>query len=128
MPNQDGALVARTFVGRAAGASSKRICPPARSQPSLASQLRGWLTGVGSVARSDGVYVIGGTDDYPHPVGAVEVYDPLSDSWSTRASMLTPRWGPTVIAGPDGKIYAVGGTGEGTDSLATVEAYGGTAT
>ena len=50
VPNQDGTRLAPTFAARAflgtAGASAKRICPPARSQPSLASQLRGWLTGV----------------------------------------------------------------------------------
>ena len=36
-------------------------------------------------------------------------YDPRTNTWSTLASMSTPRGSLAAATGPDGRIYAVGG-------------------
>ncbi|PYO42038.1 MAG: galactose oxidase, partial [Gemmatimonadetes bacterium] len=50
-----------------------------------------------------------------------EAYDPSSNTWTTKASLTTPRYGPGVAA-VNGILYAVGGYNN-SGSLATVEAY-----
>ena len=63
--------------------------------------------GIGVV---DGVlYAVGGYGcGSSFSVSAVEAYDPVSDTWTTKASMLTPREGLGVgVVG--GVLYAVGG-------------------
>ena len=59
------------------------------------------------------LYVVGGsTYDSPHRlishVAKLEVYDPATDTWSTKANMLTSREG-LAAAAIDGKLYVVGG-------------------
>src|SRR5439155_26130642 len=61
------------------------------------------------------LYAVGGAvDDFPTPpatvFAAVEAYDPLTNTWATKAPMPTPRWhlGVTVV---NGVLYAVGGAG-----------------
>jgi N-acetylneuraminic acid mutarotase len=55
------------------------------------------------------------------PIPTLRVYDPATNSWSTRASMLTPRFYATgVNAG--GKLWAISGFGEAGNST-KVEAY-----
>lgn len=59
------------------------------------------------------IYAIGGEVRGSEPgedatVGIVEEYDPLTDSWTTKASMPTPRAG-LAVGVVDGKIYAIGG-------------------
>jgi hypothetical protein len=80
----------------------------------------------GAVAVVDGIiFALGGEEatwDYGSRVlvGAVEAYDPATDSWTTRASLPTPRT-HLAAAAVNGIIYAVGGSGSGI--VATVEAY-----
>jgi N-acetylneuraminic acid mutarotase len=95
-----------------------------------------------STAVVDGkVYAIGGWG-YDRPEGGwesidrtktgqdfsnVEVYDPKTDTWATRADMPTPRSHMTVSA-LGGKIYAIGGgarivAGRGGEWLALLEVY-----
>src|SRR5258708_33016358 len=57
------------------------------------------------------------------PANTVEVYDFATDSWSEAAPMPTARGYLAVVAGEDGKIYAIGGTND-IGPLPTVEAYG----
>ncbi len=53
----------------------------------------------------------------------LEVYDPTTDTWMTKAHMPTPRAGLSTSV-VDGKIYAIGGTvGYPWPGLSTVEAY-----
>jgi len=52
----------------------------------------------------------------------VEIYDPTTDSWTTAAPMLTPRYRFASVLGADGRVYAIGGW-DGSKALATVEAY-----
>jgi hypothetical protein len=58
---------------------------------------------------SNRIFVIGGTrTDTLEAVETVEVYDPISDRWTTAANMPTPR-SQVGAATVGGKIYAVGG-------------------
>jgi len=68
------------------------------------------------------IYVIGGAGADNQPVASVEVYDPATGTWESRASMPTARalFGVGTFGG---LIYAVGGTTIGRDKLAVVEAY-----
>ena len=77
------------------------------------------------------IYVIGGgigsdnISDTPTYFGTVEEYDPVTDTWTTKADMPTPRALLTCCA-INGKIYAVGGGfGPVRDLtfLGTVEVY-----
>ncbi len=73
-----------------------------------------------SVGVADGkLYAVGRNVE-----GRVEAYDPTTDTWTTKASMPTPRYGPGVGV-VDGILYAIGGhvvdAAQGT--LNTVEAY-----
>lgn len=76
------------------------------------------------------LYMIGGQEpgeDYPS-VATVEAYNPATDTWKVRASMLTRRWGLVAVTVGD-YIYAIGGQGgrwkseEGFYGLTTVERY-----
>lgn len=74
------------------------------------------------VAESGGkIYAIGGiTGSYGY-TGVNEAYDPQTDTWETRQPMPTAREQLAVTAGPDGRIYAIGGWNN--DNLGTVEIY-----
>ncbi len=75
------------------------------------------------------IYAVGGLGGTPNTVpgtggtylGTVEAYDPASDTWTTKASMPTPRDYLSTSA-VNGVIYAVDGYGGGPP-LGTVEAY-----
>ena len=54
------------------------------------------------------IYVIGGAESFYFPSAAVEVYDPITDTWEKKADMPNPRWGTAVFAAR-GKIYVCGG-------------------
>jgi N-acetylneuraminic acid mutarotase len=54
------------------------------------------------------IYVIGGDSGGDMLIVTVDVYDPLTDSWTTKADMPTPR-GASGTSVVDGKIYAIGG-------------------
>jgi kelch-like protein 2/3 len=77
--------------------------------------------GVGVV--NDVLYAIGGTSGSSCPgLANVEAYDPASDTWTTKANMLTPR-GNIGVGVVDGLVYAIDGqAGCGGDTTA-VEAY-----
>lgn len=82
---------------------------------------------VAAVTGPDGrIYVIGGENRFDDTgfsqINEVDVYDPAANSWSTVASMPTPRYGIAAVLGPDGRIYVFGGSGFGS-ILNTVEVY-----
>jgi N-acetylneuraminic acid mutarotase len=70
------------------------------------------------------IYVLGGATGPSTVTAAVEAYDPVADSWTTKASMPTVRYAFRA-ATLNGKIYAVGGTtiGGAGNYLKTVEVY-----
>ncbi|HEY9165551.1 MAG TPA: kelch repeat-containing protein [Candidatus Kryptonia bacterium] len=63
-----------------------------------------------SATIHDSIYVMGGADDSGNVVGSVEVYDPVSNSWHYRSSMLHPRKGAAAEV-VDDKILVFGGAG-----------------
>jgi hypothetical protein len=84
---------------------------------------RWWLGAATGADRR--IYAIGGRGGDPcgaNDLGTVEAYDPRFDEWTTRASMPTPRFALGVVAGANGKIYAIGGENQ-TGVLTTVEEY-----
>jgi N-acetylneuraminic acid mutarotase len=70
------------------------------------------------------IYAIGGWNQpgADNSLSTVEAYTPATNSWSTVAPMPTARDGLAAATGPDGRIYAIGGT-DGMRSLNMVEAY-----
>jgi N-acetylneuraminic acid mutarotase len=79
--------------------------------------------GIGVVAGR--LYVIGGYKQSGlsvwGPVATVYAYDPVTDSWTERASMPTAR-GALSVTEHDGKLYAIGGY-DRTANSAAVEVY-----
>lgn len=61
------------------------------------------------------VLVVGGTTGISgsSSLTTVEIYDPLSDSWSVAASMATPRLQHSAALLPDGRVIVVGGVSDG---------------
>ena len=91
-----------------------------------------------AVSVVDGkIYAIGGEEIKKVPMykgwiheakglPTVEMYDPVTDTWTQKADMPTPRKTRTCVV--DGKIYAIGGLAVGPmvkkqGQLATVEVY-----
>ncbi|MGD6808936.1 MAG: Kelch repeat-containing protein [Candidatus Bathyarchaeia archaeon] len=67
---------------------------------------------LGATVVDGAIYAIGGVNDPPSYVtctGANEKYEPETNQWTTKASMLTPR-ASFAIAVVDGKIFCIGGT------------------
>lgn len=80
----------------------------------------------GTAAGLDGlIYVFGG---YASEFGGdrysdtADVYDPLADAWAQLPTMNSIRYGVTGALGPDGRIYAIGGS-LGSGGPTSVEAY-----
>jgi N-acetylneuraminic acid mutarotase len=71
------------------------------------------------------IYTIGGRDDSKpgNGLSTVEAYDPATDTWSARAPMPTHRHALAATRGPDGRIYAVGGTNDRVFSTDVLEIY-----
>ena len=76
----------------------------------------------GAAVVNGKIYVMGGAGADNKPVASVQVYDPATGAWASRADMPTPRalFGASAVGGT---IYTVGGTIRGLDRLAVVEAY-----
>ena len=55
-------------------------------------------------------------------LAVVEEYDPATDQWTQKADMPTGRSGMSTSV-VNGKIYVIGGWGEGDQPLSTVEEY-----
>jgi hypothetical protein len=83
--------------------------------------------GSSAVTRDGKIYVLGGVNASNQIVKTVEVYDPVNNTWSTAADMPTARCRLAAVLGPDGKIYAIGGSTTSTLDLAgyssVVEVY-----
>jgi N-acetylneuraminic acid mutarotase len=85
-------------------------------------------SGLAVVGAQDGkVYALGGLSGPSGGNGVVdatvEVYDPVTDTWTTRASMPTARMNLAAVMTGNGKIYTIGGEGSTSNFLAVVEAY-----
>jgi Kelch motif len=67
------------------------------------------------------IYVIGGFDANGNGVSTNQIYDPRAQSWTTGASMPTPR-SPGMVT-VNGLIYAIGGATSVNAPTAAVEVY-----
>ena len=70
------------------------------------------------------LYVVGGwcCSGNGQDFSTVYAYDPVSDSWASKASLPSPRE-QASIAVVGGILYAIGGSTEGVGIIADVEAY-----
>ena len=76
-----------------------------------------------AVTMMDGkVMVTGGNDGIAHSA-ATFVYDPVSNTWTTKASMGTPRFSHAMVLLQSGRIMAIGGKNFAQGVLNTVEIY-----
>jgi N-acetylneuraminic acid mutarotase len=74
-----------------------------------------------SAATVNGIiYVVGGTNNLGIITGAVQAYDPATDSWTTVSSMPTAR-SDIALGTVNGALYAFGGSAGGSTFLQTVE-------
>ncbi len=74
---------------------------------------------------NNSLYAIGGSNWVCGAYGNVEAYDPVSNSWTTKAQMPTPRWNH-VSGTINGTIYVAGGTNTCSTPpapISTFEAY-----
>lgn len=67
------------------------------------------------------LYVIGGHTSRDTSVATVEAYDPVTDTWTRKTDMPTPRAKLTSFV-IDGRIFVAGGR-YGLTDLATLEVY-----
>ncbi|MFM8430915.1 MAG: Kelch repeat-containing protein, partial [Holophagaceae bacterium] len=76
---------------------------------------------------SDGkILVTGGYSASNTVLSSVEVYDPVANTWTTKASMSTARHFHKATLMPDGKVLVTGGAGTSASSpsyLNSVEVY-----
>lgn len=76
----------------------------------------------GVAALNGKFYTVGGLN-WPNPISTVLEYDPVSDTWTNKANMQSPRYGPAAAAA-NGRLFAIGGgAGSGIGIAATVEEY-----
>jgi hypothetical protein len=79
-----------------------------------------------AAARYDVGFAARGSDGLIYAIGndaqgsTVEVYTPSTDQWSPGIGMRTPRYDHVVVAGKDGRIYAIGGINLSTKQYSDV--------
>ena len=92
----------------------------------MASMPAGGRGDLGAAMGPDGrIYVVGGANGPggSGPLATVEAYNTSSNAWTTAQSMAAgARSFVGAAAGPDGRIYAIGGY-DGTNYLDRMEAY-----
>jgi hypothetical protein len=80
------------------------------------------ITNCGAATGNDGrIYFFGADATFFN--GIAQAYDVTSDNWTSVAAMPTSRNDLGVVAGPDGRIYAIAGNRNTSSYLTTVEAY-----
>jgi N-acetylneuraminic acid mutarotase len=82
--------------------------------------------GLAAVVGSDGlIYAIGGFSFrvLGGVLSTVEVYDPLSNSWTVKGPMPSPRANFAATVGPNGLIYVIGGESSGSSYQRSMEVY-----
>jgi hypothetical protein len=68
------------------------------------------------------IFAIGGASGYHDLIASVEEYNPYLNSWTTKTSLPTLRWGLAADT-VNGKVYAIGGAGQANERLKAVEIY-----
>ena len=52
------------------------------------------------------MHILGGFDDTYTPLATHDVYDPATNTWTSKAPLPTARGGLAAVTGSDGHIYA----------------------
>ena len=74
----------------------------------------------GVAALNDKIYLAGGLN-FPSAIATFFEYDPVFNSWTQKANMLTNRYAPAAVA-LNGKLYAIGGQNN-SGIVSSVEEY-----
>lgn len=83
-----------------------------------------WCCG-GAARGGDGRFYLVGGENSSGPTAGVKAYDPATNSWSSVAPLSISRDLVAVVAGADGRVFAMGGAEDGDSRriLGTVEVY-----
>ncbi len=126
----DGRIDAIGGYNNGADLSTVEAYNPASNTWSTLAPMPTARQGLAAVAGPDGrIYALGGFNyalggiNKSRSLATVEAYNPASNTWTAVASMLTARADLAAVAGPDGRIYALGGFNGSYTILNTVEAY-----
>jgi N-acetylneuraminic acid mutarotase len=77
-----------------------------------------------AVTLKSGKVLVAGGSSLSAPIGAPELYDPTTKTWTAAGTMLSPRRGFAMTVLDDGRVLAVGGAVDGTDTpTASAEIY-----
>jgi N-acetylneuraminic acid mutarotase len=99
--------------------------PSTNSWATMASMPTGRGGVAAALGRDGRIYVMGGLSgsaDNLSVLATTEVYTPATNTWAAVAPMPTARYALAAATGPDGRIYAIGGSGL-SGPLSTVEVY-----
>lgn len=77
---------------------------------------------IDGVVYTIGGYAFGGPATGLQPTGVVEAYDPATNTWTSKAPMLEPRY-EMGAAAVNGILYAAGGLSSSDIPTSTVESY-----
>lgn len=78
--------------------------------------------GSSCVLVGDEIYLIGGYSESNVILNNVDIYNPVTDTWTIGDPMGAPRYNLSLAA-IDGKIYAIGGRNGTSNTLGTVDEY-----
>ncbi len=111
-------------IGQAGGKSLSYAYDPSFDSWSPKQPMPTYRTSFGLVACGNLIYAIGGVTGYnanglAASTGTNEVYDPATNTWTTKASMPTNR-SEVEAASVNGKIYVIGGRTEGAQSTVNI--------
>ncbi|MEC0229312.1 Kelch repeat-containing protein [Paenibacillus alba] len=118
-------------IGGSSGATSFRdvqVYSPITKTWTMKSSMNEIRTGSSVAVLNNKIYVIGGfTGNYYTFTGGevlntVEMYDPVSDTWTKKANMPVALAATSSIA-YNGKIYVFGGLTAGVRSVPTIQVY-----
>ncbi len=90
---------------------------PAANTWSARASMSGARAGMAAAVINNTIYVVGGVavagGGRSIPLNTVEAYDAVTDTWTTKAPMLTARSAPAAAA-VNGTLYVIGGDGTGS--------------
>jgi uncharacterized repeat protein (TIGR01451 family) len=73
--------------------------------------------------RDGRVLVVGGTSSAGAALASVELYNPVTGTFSSTGSLATARTSPNVVLLPTGKVLVIGGSDTAGNPLASAELY-----
>jgi len=68
-------------------------------------------------------YMAGGYDNYNVPINHFFEYNPISNTWTSKASLPIPQSDPGLVAGSNGKIYLISNGNSNNQTLGQIDEY-----